>query len=71
MSAVLLDGKQLAQTMQAEIAVAVADFTRETGVKPGLAGRLPSRRLLTFGSIARSKELTTVSSLTKGFPLAL
>jgi methylenetetrahydrofolate dehydrogenase (NADP+)/methenyltetrahydrofolate cyclohydrolase len=37
MTARLLDGKQLAQTMQAEIATRVADFARQTGVRPGLA----------------------------------
>ncbi len=37
MSAVLLDGKRLAQTMQAEIAARVAAFTQATGVRPGLA----------------------------------
>jgi methylenetetrahydrofolate dehydrogenase (NADP+)/methenyltetrahydrofolate cyclohydrolase len=38
--AVLLDGKQLAQTMQAELAVQVADFTQKSGVQPGLAAIL-------------------------------
>jgi methylenetetrahydrofolate dehydrogenase (NADP+)/methenyltetrahydrofolate cyclohydrolase len=37
MSAALLDGKQLAQTMQAEIAARAAAFTRARGVRPGLA----------------------------------
>jgi methylenetetrahydrofolate dehydrogenase (NADP+)/methenyltetrahydrofolate cyclohydrolase len=37
MSAALLDGKQLAQTMQAEIAARVAAFTQAKGVRPGLA----------------------------------
>jgi methylenetetrahydrofolate dehydrogenase (NADP+)/methenyltetrahydrofolate cyclohydrolase len=37
MSAALLDGKQLAQTMQAEIAARAAAFTQATGVRPGLA----------------------------------
>ena len=36
----ILDGKLLAQTMQAEIAVRVADFTRQHGQKPGLAAVL-------------------------------
>jgi methylenetetrahydrofolate dehydrogenase (NADP+)/methenyltetrahydrofolate cyclohydrolase len=36
----LLDGKQLAQTMQAEIAAQVAEFTQKTGVRPGLAAVL-------------------------------
>lgn len=36
----LLDGKKLAQTMQAEIAAETAEFTRQTGVKPGLAAVL-------------------------------
>src|SRR5436305_1422698 len=36
----LLDGKQLAQTMQAELAAEVADFTQQTGTKPGLAAVL-------------------------------
>jgi methylenetetrahydrofolate dehydrogenase (NADP+) / methenyltetrahydrofolate cyclohydrolase len=40
MPAVLLDGKQLAQTMQAEIASEVAAFTLAKGVKPGLAAVL-------------------------------
>src|SRR5262245_41011949 len=40
MPATLLDGKQLAQTMQAEIAAAAADFTRAKGVRPGLAAVL-------------------------------
>ena len=38
--ALLLDGKKLAETMQAEIAVEVAAFVRETGVRPGLAAVL-------------------------------
>jgi methylenetetrahydrofolate dehydrogenase (NADP+)/methenyltetrahydrofolate cyclohydrolase len=37
MTAVLLDGKKLAQTMQAEIAAEVAEFVRQRGVRPGLA----------------------------------
>jgi methylenetetrahydrofolate dehydrogenase (NADP+) / methenyltetrahydrofolate cyclohydrolase len=36
----ILDGKKLAQTMQAEIAAQVADFTHKHGVKPGLAAVL-------------------------------
>src|SRR5262245_11393472 len=37
MAALLLDGKQLAQAMQAEIAVAVKDFEQRHGFRPGLA----------------------------------
>jgi methylenetetrahydrofolate dehydrogenase (NADP+)/methenyltetrahydrofolate cyclohydrolase len=37
MSALLLDGKKLAQTMQEEIALGVADFVKRSGVPPGLA----------------------------------
>jgi methylenetetrahydrofolate dehydrogenase (NADP+)/methenyltetrahydrofolate cyclohydrolase len=37
MTARILDGKALAQTMQAEIAAGVADFVRRTGTRPGLA----------------------------------
>jgi methylenetetrahydrofolate dehydrogenase (NADP+)/methenyltetrahydrofolate cyclohydrolase len=37
MAATLLDGKQLAQTMQAEIAVEAAEFERRHGFRPGLA----------------------------------
>ncbi len=37
MPAVLLDGKQLAQTMQGEIAAGVADMVKLHGVRPGLA----------------------------------
>jgi methylenetetrahydrofolate dehydrogenase (NADP+)/methenyltetrahydrofolate cyclohydrolase len=40
MTAVLLDGKQLAQTMQAEIAVETAELVRTRGVRPGLAAVL-------------------------------
>jgi methylenetetrahydrofolate dehydrogenase (NADP+)/methenyltetrahydrofolate cyclohydrolase len=40
MTAVLLDGKQLAQTMQAEIAAQTADLVRTHGVQPGLAAVL-------------------------------
>jgi methylenetetrahydrofolate dehydrogenase (NADP+)/methenyltetrahydrofolate cyclohydrolase len=40
MTAHLLDGKQLAQTMQAEIAASVADFVQRTGRHPGLAAVL-------------------------------
>jgi methylenetetrahydrofolate dehydrogenase (NADP+)/methenyltetrahydrofolate cyclohydrolase len=40
MTAVLLDGKQLAQTMQAEIAADVAAFAQQHGVRPGLAAVL-------------------------------
>lgn len=36
----ILDGKALAQTMQAEIAARAADFTRTHGMKPGLAAVL-------------------------------
>jgi len=38
--ATLLDGKKLAQTMQAEIAVEVASFFQKTGARPGLAAVL-------------------------------
>jgi methylenetetrahydrofolate dehydrogenase (NADP+)/methenyltetrahydrofolate cyclohydrolase len=37
MAARILDGKQLAQTMQAEIAAAAAELERQHGVRPGLA----------------------------------
>jgi methylenetetrahydrofolate dehydrogenase (NADP+)/methenyltetrahydrofolate cyclohydrolase len=37
MTARLLDGKALAQTMQAEIAAGVSDFVRQNGTRPGLA----------------------------------
>jgi methylenetetrahydrofolate dehydrogenase (NADP+)/methenyltetrahydrofolate cyclohydrolase len=40
MSAKLLDGKGLAQTMQAELSGQVAEFSRATGVRPGLAAVL-------------------------------
>jgi len=40
MSAVLLDGKQLAQTMQVEIATEAEALFRERGVRPGLAAVL-------------------------------
>ena len=40
MTASLLDGKQLAQTMQAEIASEAADFARAHGLRPGLAAVL-------------------------------
>src|SRR2546430_16970588 len=40
MAAMLLDGKKLAQTMQAEIAASVADLVQKTGVRPGLAAVL-------------------------------
>ncbi len=38
--ALILDGKKLAQTMQAEIAGEVAQFVQQTGVRPGLAAVL-------------------------------
>jgi methylenetetrahydrofolate dehydrogenase (NADP+)/methenyltetrahydrofolate cyclohydrolase len=44
MSAALLDGKQLAQTMREEIAAEAAAFTRSTGVRPGLAAVLVGSR---------------------------
>jgi methylenetetrahydrofolate dehydrogenase (NADP+)/methenyltetrahydrofolate cyclohydrolase len=37
MTATILDGKRLAQTMQAEIAAGVAEFVQTHGYKPGLA----------------------------------
>jgi methylenetetrahydrofolate dehydrogenase (NADP+)/methenyltetrahydrofolate cyclohydrolase len=40
MAAVLLDGKQLAQSMQGEIAGQAAEFARTHGVRPGLAAVL-------------------------------
>jgi methylenetetrahydrofolate dehydrogenase (NADP+)/methenyltetrahydrofolate cyclohydrolase len=40
MTAALLDGKQLAQTMRSEIAARVAEFVRAHGCKPGLAAVL-------------------------------
>jgi methylenetetrahydrofolate dehydrogenase (NADP+)/methenyltetrahydrofolate cyclohydrolase len=40
MPAMLLDGKQLAQTMQAEIAAGVAELVRTRGIRPGLAAVL-------------------------------
>jgi methylenetetrahydrofolate dehydrogenase (NADP+)/methenyltetrahydrofolate cyclohydrolase len=40
MTAVLLDGKQLAQTMQAEIAAQTAELLRTRGLRPGLAAVL-------------------------------
>jgi methylenetetrahydrofolate dehydrogenase (NADP+)/methenyltetrahydrofolate cyclohydrolase len=44
MSAAILDGKQLAQTMHAEIAAEVATFHQATGVRPGLAAILVGAR---------------------------
>jgi methylenetetrahydrofolate dehydrogenase (NADP+)/methenyltetrahydrofolate cyclohydrolase len=44
MAAAILDGKQLAQTIQAEIAAEVAAFTGATGVRPGLAAILVGSR---------------------------
>lgn len=40
MAAVLLDGKQLAETMQAEIAAETAELLRTRGIRPGLAAVL-------------------------------
>jgi methylenetetrahydrofolate dehydrogenase (NADP+)/methenyltetrahydrofolate cyclohydrolase len=40
MTAVLLDGKKLAETMQAEIAVEAAELLRTRGLRPGLAAVL-------------------------------
>ena len=40
MTATLLDGKKLAQTMQAEIAQRVAVLVKERGIRPGLAAVL-------------------------------
>ena len=40
MAAVLIDGKQLAQTMQAEIATEVAAFAEKHRIRPGLAAVL-------------------------------
>jgi methylenetetrahydrofolate dehydrogenase (NADP+)/methenyltetrahydrofolate cyclohydrolase len=40
MTAALLDGKQLAQTMQAEIAAETAELVRTRGIQPGLAAVL-------------------------------
>jgi methylenetetrahydrofolate dehydrogenase (NADP+)/methenyltetrahydrofolate cyclohydrolase len=40
MTAALLDGKQLAQTMQAEIAVEAVAFAQQHGIRPGLAAVL-------------------------------
>jgi methylenetetrahydrofolate dehydrogenase (NADP+)/methenyltetrahydrofolate cyclohydrolase len=40
MTAALLDGKQLAQTMQAEIAAETAELVRTHGIRPGLAAVL-------------------------------
>jgi methylenetetrahydrofolate dehydrogenase (NADP+)/methenyltetrahydrofolate cyclohydrolase len=40
MPAILLDGKKLAQTMQAEIAAATNLFTRKRAIRPGLAAVL-------------------------------
>ncbi len=40
MTAKLLDGKQLSQTMQAELAAEVASFVQSHGVRPGLAAVL-------------------------------
>jgi methylenetetrahydrofolate dehydrogenase (NADP+) / methenyltetrahydrofolate cyclohydrolase len=40
MTAVLLDGKKLAQTMQAEIASEAAELLRTRGIRPGLAAVL-------------------------------
>jgi methylenetetrahydrofolate dehydrogenase (NADP+) / methenyltetrahydrofolate cyclohydrolase len=44
MTAALLDGKALAQTMQAELAAEVAAFTGRTTVRPGLAAVLVGDR---------------------------
>jgi methylenetetrahydrofolate dehydrogenase (NADP+)/methenyltetrahydrofolate cyclohydrolase len=40
MAAILLDGKKLAQTMQAETAAATRLFTQKRGIRPGLAAVL-------------------------------
>ncbi len=44
MTALLLDGKQLAQTMQADLRTAVDELVRSRGVRPGLAAVLVGDR---------------------------
>jgi methylenetetrahydrofolate dehydrogenase (NADP+) / methenyltetrahydrofolate cyclohydrolase len=54
--AMLLDGKKLAQTMQAEMATEVAAFFRQTGVRPGLAAVLVGENPASQGYV-RSKRI--------------
>jgi methylenetetrahydrofolate dehydrogenase (NADP+)/methenyltetrahydrofolate cyclohydrolase len=61
MTAVLLDGKQLAQTMQAEIAARVAAFVQAHGIKPGLAtvlvGENPASQTYVRGKLRACDKL--------------
>ena len=61
MTAALLDGKQLAQTMQAEIAAEVQAFVARHGVRPGLAAVLvgdnPASHISSATSAAPAKRL--------------
>jgi methylenetetrahydrofolate dehydrogenase (NADP+)/methenyltetrahydrofolate cyclohydrolase len=56
MAAVLLDGKQLAQTMQAEIQAEVAELVRNTGVRPGLAAVLVGDNSASQSYIRRKRK---------------
>src|SRR5262245_42188003 len=73
MTAKLLDGKQLAQTMQAEIAVDVAALVRERGVRPGLAAVLvgdnPASKLY-VGNTRKACEKVGVTSWLHELPAA-
>ena len=67
MTAVLLDGKQLAQTMQAEIATQTAELLRTRGLRPGLAAVLvgdnPASQLYVSNKRRACEKVGIASSL--------
>lgn len=60
MTAQLLDGKALAQTIREEVKIRVSDFIRETGIQPGLAvvlvGDNPSSQVYVRNKIKACEE---------------
>ncbi len=67
MTAAILDGKHLAQVIQAEIAAGVANLLRERGVRPGLAtvlvGTNEASKLYVRTPRSRSKSATPAAIL--------
>jgi methylenetetrahydrofolate dehydrogenase (NADP+)/methenyltetrahydrofolate cyclohydrolase len=63
MPAALLDGKQLAQTMQAEIAMAASAFAAEHGIQPGLAAVLVGDNPASQGYVRNKRKACAKAGL--------
>src|SRR6266496_4660964 len=64
MMAMILDGKKLAETMQAEIAAEVQALMQKSGVRPGLAAVLVGENPASQGYVRNKRKACEKAGLT-------